>query len=156
QPARVAQDNPMLQFLLRFFRRWFVVSAAVAALQLPALAQQPAPAGANAAPTQSSGMTAASLNPGSLNPDNLNEGQLQQMLLGKIFYLRGGYLDDNLSFSEHGTLIGHSPQGSYTLNLVEIDRVRLTKRKVEIEGVRYGLHFLGALPYEDPAHAVDR
>jgi len=156
----------MLQFLLRFFRRWFVVSAAVAALQLPALAQQPAPAGANAAPTQSSGMTAASLNPASLNPENLNpgslnpgslnEGQLQQMLLGKIFYLRGGYLDDNLSFSEHGTLIGHSPQGSYTLNLVEIDRVRLTKRKVEIEGVRYGLHFLGALPYEDPAHAVDR
>ena len=151
----------MLQFSLRLFRRWLVVSAAVAALQLPSLAQQPAPAAANAAPTQPSGTTPASLNPASLNPENLNPAglnadQLQQMLLGKIFYLRGGYLDDNLSFSEHGTLIGHSPQGSYTLNLVEIDRVRLTKRKVELEGVRYGLHFLGALPYEDPAHAVDR
>jgi outer membrane biosynthesis protein TonB len=144
----------MLQFLLRLFRRWLVVSAAVAALQLPSLAslaQQPPPAAANAAPIQSSGMT-----PGSLNPSSLNEDQFRQMLVGKIFYLRGGYLDDNLSFSEHGSLIGHSPQGSYTLNLVEIDRVRLTKRKVELEGVRYGLHFLGALPYEDPAHAVDR
>ena len=40
--------------------------------------------------------------------------------------------------------------------MVEIDKVRLTKHKVELDGVRYGLHFLGALPYEDPASAVDR
>ena len=48
------------------------------------------------------------------------------------------------------------PQGSYTLSLIEIDRVHLTKHKVELEGVRYGLHFLGELPYEDPANAVDK
>ncbi len=78
------------------------------------------------------------------------------MLVGKTFYLRGGYLDDSLGFNEHGTLTGHSPHGSYTLNLVEIDRVHLTKHKVELECVRYGLHFLGALPYEDPSKAVDR
>lgn len=78
------------------------------------------------------------------------------MLLGKALFLRGGYLDNNLTFSEHGTLIGHSPQGSYTLNGVQIDRVHLTKHKLELEGARYGLHFLGALPYEDPTKAVDR
>jgi TonB family protein len=132
----------MRQTLLRSFARWLVVSAAVAALQLPSLAQQqPAPTAAIIAPVRSSGMT---------------DDELRQMLLGKTFYLRGGYLDDNLSFNEHGALIGHSPLGSYTLNLVEIDRLRLTKHKVELEGVRYGLHFLGALPYEDPEHAVDR
>ena len=48
------------------------------------------------------------------------------------------------------------PQGSYTLSGVEIERVRLTKHKLELEGARYGLHFLGALPYEDPTKAVDR
>jgi outer membrane biosynthesis protein TonB len=39
---------------------------------------------------------------------------------------------------------------------MEIDKVHLTKHKVELEGQRYGLHFLGALPYEDPTKAVDR
>ncbi len=78
------------------------------------------------------------------------------MLVGKPLYLRGGYLDNTLSFGEHGALIGHSPQGSYTLSGIQIDRVHLTKHKVELEGARYGLHFLGALPYEDPTKAVDR
>jgi TonB family protein len=76
--------------------------------------------------------------------------------VGKTFYLRGDYLDDSLSFNEHGGIIGNSPRGSYTLCLVEIDKVRLTKHKVELEGIRYGLHFLGALPYEDPANSYDR
>jgi hypothetical protein len=78
------------------------------------------------------------------------------MLVGKPLYLRGGYLDNSLNFSEHGTLTGHSPQGSYTLSGVQIDKVHLTKHKVELVGARYGLHFLGALPYEDPTKAVDR
>jgi TonB family protein len=42
------------------------------------------------------------------------------------------------------------------LSGVEIDKVRLTRHKVELEGIRYGLHFLGAMPYEDPTKAVDR
>ena len=78
------------------------------------------------------------------------------MLVGKPLFLRGGYLDNSLSFNEHGGLIGHSPQGSYTLNAVQIEKIRLTKHKIELEGARYGLHFLGALPYEDPTKAVDR
>ena len=77
-------------------------------------------------------------------------------MLGKPLYLRGGYLDSSLTFNEHGALIGHSPQGSYTLNAIEINRVRLAKHKLELEGTRYGLRFLGALPSEDPTKAVDR
>ena len=87
---------------------------------------------------------------------SITEEELKQLLLGKALFLRGGYLDNNLTFSEHGALIGHSPQGSYTLSGVQVDRVRLTKHKLELEGARYGLHFLGALPYEDPTKAVDR
>jgi hypothetical protein len=86
----------------------------------------------------------------------ITEDEIKQMLLGKELYLRGGYLDDTLTFNEHGKLIGHSAQGSYTLCGVQIDKVRLTKHKLELEGARYGLHFLGALPYEDPTKAVDR
>ncbi len=78
------------------------------------------------------------------------------MLVGKALYLRGGYLDNTLAFGEHGALIGHTPQGSYTLSAIQIDKVHLTKHKVELEGARYGLHFLGALPYEDPTKALDR
>ena len=86
----------------------------------------------------------------------ITEEELKRQLLGKPLYLRGGYLDNSLSFDEHGALTGDSPQGSYTLSAVQINRVRLTKRKLELEGSRYGLHFLGALPNEDPTKAVDR
>jgi TonB family protein len=86
----------------------------------------------------------------------ISEEDLRRMLVGKSLYLRGGYLDNNLTFGETGQLIGHSPVGSYTLSGIQIDHVRLTKHKVELEGARYGLHFLGALPYEDPTKAVDR
>ena len=88
-------------------------------------------------------------------PGEITEDELKRMLLGKQLFLRGGYLDNNLNFNERGMLIGHSQQGSYTLNEIQIERVRLTKHKVEMEGTRYGLHFLGALAYEDPATAVD-
>jgi hypothetical protein len=87
---------------------------------------------------------------------SITEEELKQLLVGKPLYLRGGYLDNSLGFNEHGVLSGHSPQGSYTLSAVQIDKVRLTKHKVELTGARYGLHFLGALPYEDPTKALDR
>jgi TonB family protein len=86
----------------------------------------------------------------------ISEAELKQMLAGKTLYLRGCYLDNTLKFDEYGRLIGHSPQGSYTLNAIEIDKVRLTKRKVELEGIRYGLHFEGQLASEDPSTAFDR
>ncbi len=86
----------------------------------------------------------------------ITEDQLKQMLVGKPLYLRGGYLSDNLSFNEHGGLNGQAPHASYTLCAIQFDKIHLTKRKVELSGARYGLHFLGALAYEDPTNAVDR
>ena len=86
----------------------------------------------------------------------ITEDEVRQKLVGKPLYLRGGYLDSYLIFNEHGALVGHSAQGSYTLNGIEIGKVRLGKHKLELEGTRYGLHFLGALPNEDPTKAVDR
>jgi hypothetical protein len=113
---------------------------------------QPAPAQAPAA-TPASAQGAKPVPP---QPGEITEAELKQQLVGKPLFLLGGYLNDNLTFNEHGALIGHSPTGSYTLNAVQIDRVKLTKHKVELEGARYALHFLGALPYEDISKSVDR
>jgi TonB family protein len=86
----------------------------------------------------------------------VNENELRQQLMGKTFYLRTGYLDNTLHFDEKGKLDGNSPRAPYTLSLVEITHVRLEKHKLEIEGVRYGLHFLGASATEDQTAAVDK
>ncbi len=86
----------------------------------------------------------------------IKEDQLKPLLVGKTLYLRAGYLDNNLEFDEHGRLLGHSPQGSYTLSQIQINKVKLSKHKLELEGDRYGLHFLGAAPFEDPTTATDR
>jgi len=130
-------------------------SQAPASNAAPQPAQEPAPA--PAAPAQSQTSPAGeSVQPQAIQEPGITEDEVKQLLLGKALYLRGGYLDDSLSFNEHGKLIGHSPEGSYTLCGVQIDKVKLTKHKVELEGARYGLHFLGALPYEDPTTAVNR
>jgi outer membrane biosynthesis protein TonB len=89
-------------------------------------------------------------------PAEITEDEIKSLLVGKQLFLRGGYLDNDLGYNEHGVLVSHSPQGSYTLSAIEIDKVHLAKHKLELEGERYGLHFLGALPYEDPTKAVDR
>jgi TonB family protein len=86
----------------------------------------------------------------------VTEDQLRQQLTGKTFYLRGLYLDNNLHFNQKGELDGSSPTTSYTLSLVEIDHIKVDKRHVELDGVRYGLHFLGALPSQDQEGNVDR
>ncbi len=122
--------------------------------QVTASAQPPTPPQASAAPRVSEDTVAAASAPAP--SERVTEDSLKQQFAGKTIYLRGGYLDNSLSFDEHGLLMGHSPQGSYTLSLVQIDKVNLTKHKVELVGVRYGLHFLGALPNEDAMNAVDR
>ena len=88
--------------------------------------------------------------------DGTSEAEFKHMLLGKALYLRGGYLDNVLKFDEHGHIVGHSPEGSYTLSALEINKVRLSKHRVELEGIRYGLHFVGQLAYEDSSTAFDR
>jgi outer membrane biosynthesis protein TonB len=110
----------------------------------PAQNQSAPPAASGKAPTPSS------------EPAEITEDEIKGLLVGKQLFLRGGYLDNDLNYNENGILVGHSPQGSYTLSAIQIDKVHLSKHKLELEGERYGLHFLGALPYEDPTKAVDR
>ena len=86
----------------------------------------------------------------------ISEEELRQQLQGKTFYLRDGYLDNTLRFDSTGKLEGASPKASFTLSLVEIERVHLEKHRLELEGVRYGLHFLGASAEEDQGAAVDK
>jgi hypothetical protein len=105
------------------------------------------------APAQSAATNSAT--PSAL-PGEISEDEVRKLLVGKELFLRGGFLDNALTFNEHGVLVGHSPQGSYTLSAIQIDKVHLTRHKVELEGERFGLHFLGALPSEDPTKAVDR
>lgn len=141
----------------------------------PAAAQQPATPDANQQPAQAPAAAPDASAPAAETPQaapvpvasknekkesaespGITEEEIKQLLVGKELYLRGGYLDNTLAFGEHGQLVSHSPQGSYTLSGIEIEKVHLTKHKLELEGARYGLHFLGALPYEDPTKAVNR
>ena len=110
----------------------------------PTLSPAPASAPATIVPANSS------------QSGEITEDELKRLLVGKQLFLRGGYLGDSLSFTEHGLPVGHPTVGSFALSGVEIEKIRLTKHKVELEGARYALHFLGALPYEDPSKAVDR
>lgn len=86
----------------------------------------------------------------------IKEDALKQMLTGKPLYLRQGFQDNNLEFDEQGRLTGHARQGSFTLSQIQINKIKLSKHKLELEGDRYALHFLGAAPYEDPTKATDR
>ncbi len=112
------------------------------------------PSGSAIAPAMA--LSAAGDKSNSQNSGEITEDELRQMLVGKQLFLRGAYLGDSLSFNEHGVALAHPAAGSFTLSAVEIDKVRVTKHKVELIGSRYGLHFLGATPYEDPSKAVDR
>jgi TonB family protein len=93
---------------------------------------------------------------GNAEQAEITEDQLKQLYVGKQLLLRGSYLGDSLSFNEHGLPIGHPTPLSFTLSAVQIDRVRLTKHRVEFEGNRYALHFFGGLPGEDPSKTSER
>ena len=122
----------------------------------PQIVQAPASPSAESQPAPTPAAAVSSNAGQAPEPGSITEDELRKQFEGKDLFLRGGYLDNTLTFNEHGSLIGHSPQGSYTLSGIRIEKVRLLKHKVELEGARYGLHFLGALPSEDPTTAVDR
>lgn len=125
------------------------------AAQVPTAGQTPLAAPAPAAAQPSAAKPAAKQKPKAAPPPEIQitEAEIKQQLVGKPLYLRGGYLDNTLTFNELGALIGESPRGSYTLCGIRIDKVHLGKHKLELEGERYGLHFLGAAPEEDPTNA---
>jgi TonB family protein len=81
---------------------------------------------------------------------------LSAALVGKTFYLRGFYQDDKLEFATDGKPVGSPQRGSFALSAVEIDKVKFTKHSMEIEAHRVGLHFFGALPYEDDTKPFER
>ncbi|MFZ0394668.1 MAG: TonB family protein [Terracidiphilus sp.] len=130
--------------------RWLSLAAGAAiCLSLVLPAQQ------SATPTAPAQQTAPSAPAqGTSTTPPISEDEMRQQFEGKTFYLRGGWLDDSLHFNQYGRLDGASPRASYTLSLVQITRVHLDKHHLQLEAVRYGLHFLGAAPFED--QAVDR
>ena len=81
---------------------------------------------------------------------------LSAELVGKTFFLRGFYQDDKLQFATDGKVTGSPQKGSFALSAVEIDKVKFTKHTMEIEAHRVGLHFFGALPYEDDSKPFER
>ncbi len=126
--------------------------------QQAASPQQPSqpdtqPASSATAPT---GLAAALKNAPHSVDGAINDEQLKQVLVGKALFLRGTYLDNTLDFDEHGNLAGNSPRGSYTLSAIRINKAKFSKHKVQLEGDRYALHFLGELPHQDPLKDVDR
>jgi hypothetical protein len=81
---------------------------------------------------------------------------LRAQLVRKPLLLRGFYLNNRLEFDENGSVQGSPAVGSFSLCGIEVKRIRLTKRKLEIVGTRQALHFFGALAYEDDTKPFDR
>ncbi len=87
---------------------------------------------------------------------SITEEELKRQFAGKAVYLRNGYFENSLHFTEEGVLEGSSPEAPYTLSMIQIDKVHLTKHRLELQGVRYGLHFLGEGPSEDALATADK
>jgi TonB family protein len=86
----------------------------------------------------------------------LTEDELRARYVGKLIFLRGSYLGDDLNFDMNGKVNGSPTVASFTLSAFEVKKVSLSKHKLDIEADRYGLHFFGALPYEDDSKSFDR
>jgi TonB family protein len=86
----------------------------------------------------------------------LTEDALRARYLGKLVFLRGSYLGDDLQFDMEGKVNGSPTVASFTLSAFEVKKVKLSKHKLDIEADRYGLHFFGALPYEDDTKSFDK
>jgi hypothetical protein len=86
----------------------------------------------------------------------LTEDALRARYVGKLIFMRGSYLGDDLNFDQEGKANGSPSAGSFTLSAFEVRKVKLSKRKLEIEADRYGLHYFGALPYEDESKSFDK
>ena len=86
----------------------------------------------------------------------LTEDALRARYVGKLIFLRGSYLGDDLNFDVNGKVNGSPTVASFTLSGFEVRKVKLSKHKLDIEADRYGLHYFGALPYEDEAKSFDQ
>lgn len=86
----------------------------------------------------------------------ITEAELRQRLVGRQLFLRGLYLDDTLHFNMKGDLASQSKKGSWTLCDVVIDHVKMSAKKVELEGIRYGIHFEDEGDWAEQAASFDR
>jgi TonB family protein len=86
----------------------------------------------------------------------LTEDDLRARYVGKLIFLRGSYLGDDLDFDMNGKVNGSPTVASFTLSAFEVRKVKLSKHKLDIEADRYGLHYFGALPYEDETKSFDQ
>ena len=86
----------------------------------------------------------------------LTEDELRARYVGKLIFLRGSYLGDDLNFDMNGKVNGSPTVASFTLSGFEVRKVKLSKHKLDIEADRYGLHYFGALPYEDETKSFDQ
>jgi hypothetical protein len=118
---------------------------------MPIAAQQK-----NAPAVQNSGRNEARSERSTAKALPIKEDELRQRFEGKTLYLRGGYFQDELRFDVNGHLEGSAQQLPYTLSMIEISKVHLSKHKVELDGLRYGVHFLEDRSVEDPIAASDK
>jgi TonB family protein len=139
-----AKERPIMRHLP--IARPLAALAAACLMTTPfASSQTPVPAAAAPAPTGAQAVQPAS------TPEALSAE-----LVGKTFYLRGFYQDEKLEFATDGKAVGSPQRGSFALSAVEIDKVKFTKHSMEIEAHRVGLHFFGALPYEDDTKPFEK
>src|ERR1700744_1513497 len=75
----------------------------------------------------------------------LDEDALRAKYVGKLIFLRGSYMGDDLEVDAQGKIPGAPTATSFTLSAFEVRSVKLSKHKLEFEADRYGLHFFGAL-----------
>jgi hypothetical protein len=133
----------------------------IAALVLPALWSSPLYPQQTTPPTQPTESTSSDTTAATAGTQDLlarpvsNEDELRRALTGKQLYLRGLWLDDELHFKMEGNLASTSPKGSFTLCAVEIEHVHVTKKRVELEGYRYGMHFADAVNWADQSTSFD-
>jgi outer membrane biosynthesis protein TonB len=86
------------------------------------------------------------------NAAPVTEDGIKARYTGKLIFLRGAYLGDELNFDTEGKVKGSPATSSFTLSALEIKKISLSKHKLDIEADRYGLHFLGGTLYEEDAN----
>lgn len=126
------------------------------ATSLAANAQAPAPTQPPTSPSLQNSKHEAKTDRSAPKVQPIKEDELRHQFEGKTLYLRGGYFENELRFDVYGRLEGTSQQLPYTLSMIQVDKVHLNKRRVELDGIRYGLHFLGDGTGDDPVAASDK
>jgi TonB family protein len=131
---------------------------AVLVFTLGAVAQSQQPNSQPASNSPSARSTAPSAAAPKIPPEvhATTEDELKPQLLGKTFYLRGLYSDDDLHFDTQGNLSASSPKSSFTLAVIQIDKIGLSKHKLEVHGLRYGLRIREQGPTGDPLVTWDK